>query len=182
MKVRRILSTLSIVLIVCAFTSCSGKDDVPKGMKLASDTSVVDYSLFVPEEWMIVTRNGATSVQVSKTDCSSVSVAQWNLTDEISSIDAWWEDYKEQMNNIFAEMTVVTEGEKTVVDGKAASKYIYYGTFNGVKYTYMVVATIRNNSIYVITYTSMGEVDDEKNLFAKNLGTVNSIIENFRFN
>lgn len=182
MKVRRILSTLSIVLIVCAFTSCSDKDDVPKGMKLASDTSVVDYSLFVPEEWMIVTRNGATSVQVSKTDCSSVSVAQWNLTDEISSIDAWWEDYKEQMNNIFAEMTVVTEGEKTVVDGKAASKYIYYGTFNGVKYTYMVVATIRNNSIYVITYTSMGEVDDEKNLFAKNLGTVNSIIENFRFN
>lgn len=182
MKARRILSTLSIVLIVCAFTSCSGKGDVPKGMKLASDTSVVDYSLFVPEEWMIVTRNGATSVQVSKTDCSSVSVAQWNLTDEISSIDAWWEDYKEQMNNIFAEMTVVTEGEKTVVDGKAASKYIYYGTFNGVKYTYMVVATIRNNSIYVITYTSMGEVDDEKNLFAKNLGTVNSIIENFRFN
>ncbi|MGM9645846.1 MAG: hypothetical protein ACI3XS_04065 [Eubacteriales bacterium] len=182
MKTRRILSILSIVLIVCAFTSCSGKGDVPKGMKLASDTSIVDYSLFVPEEWMIVTRNGATSVQVSKTDCSSVSVAQWNLTDEISSIDAWWEDYKEQMNNIFAEMTVVTEGEKTVVDGKAASKYIYYGTFNGVKYTYMVVATIRNNSIYVITYTSMGEVDDEKDLFAKNLGTVNSIIENFRFN
>ena len=121
---------------------------------------------------------------VSESDRSSVSVAQWNLSEELSSIDAWWEDYKEQVNDdLFAEMAIVTEKEKTVVDGKAASKYIYYGTLKGgVKYTFLVVATVRNGSIYVITYTSIGEIDDENSLFSKNLGTVNSIIENFRFN
>ena len=184
MKIRRILSVLLTVLALFALSSCSGKTDVPKGMKLASDTSIVDYSLFVPEKWIIDISNGATMAHVSDADRSSVSVAQWNLEKELSSIESWWELYKEQVNDepLSGTMTVVTEGEKTVVDGKAASKYIYYGTVSGVKYTYMVVATIRNGSMYVITYTSIGEVDDEKNLFAKNLGTVNSIIENMKFN
>lgn len=188
MKIRRILSVLLTVLALFALSSCSGKTDVPKGMKLASDTSIVDYSLFVPKSWIIDASDGKTMAHVSESDRSNVSVAQWNLTEELSSFDAWWEDYKEQLNdinkitpNIF-KMTVVTEGEKTVVDGKAASKYIYYGTFNGVKFTFMVVATIRNGSMYVITYMSIGEVDDENSLFAKNLGTVNSIIENMKFN
>ena len=188
MRMKRILSILLIVLALCALSSCSGNGEVPKGMKLASNTEVVDYSLFVPESWIVDASNGKTMAHVSETDFSNVSVAQWNLTKELSSFDAWWEDYKEQLNdinkitpNIF-KMTVVTEGEKTVVDGKASSKYIYYGTFNGTKFTFMVVATIRNGSMYVITYMSIGEVDDENSLFAKNLETVNSIIENFRFN
>ena len=148
MKIRRILSVLLIVLALCALSSCSGKTDVPKGMKLASDTSIVDYSLFVPEKWIIDISNGATMAHVSDADRSNVSVAQWNLTEELSSIESWWEDYKEQLNDddkkVFSgTMTVVTEGEKTLLDGKAASKYVYYGTLNNVKYTYMVVATIR---------------------------------------
>lgn len=184
MKIRRILSVLLTVFALFALSSCSGKTDVPKGMKLASDTSIVDYSLFVPEKWIIDISNGATMAHVSDADRSSVSVAQWNLTEELSSIESWWELYKEQVNDkLFSgTMTVVTEGEKTVVDGKAASKYVYYGTVSNVKHTFMVVATVRNGSIYVITYTSIGEIDDENSLFSKNLETVNSIIENFRFN
>lgn len=188
MKMRRVLSVFLIVLALCALSSCSGKTDVPKGMKLASDTSIVDYSLFVPEKWIIDISNGATMAHVSDADRSSVSVAQWNPKGELSSIESWWELYKEQLNDetFRGTMTVVTEGEKTVVDGKAASKYVYYGTVNNVKYTFMVVATIRktinDNSIYIIHYTSIGDVDDENGLFVKNLETVNSIIENFRFN
>ncbi|MGM9665467.1 MAG: hypothetical protein ACI3XX_02885 [Eubacteriales bacterium] len=182
MKMRRVLSVLLIVLALCALTSCSGKTDVPKGMKLASDTSIVDYSLFVPEEWIIDSNDGKTMAHVSETDRSSVSVAQWNLTGDISSIESWWENYKEQIGEVFTDMTVTTEGEKTVVDGKAASKYVYSAKLGENKYPFMVVATVRNGSIYVITYTSIGEIDDENSLFSKNLATVNSIIENFRFN
>lgn len=184
MKIKRILCLLLIVVASFALPSCSGKTDVPNGMKLASDTSIVDYSLFVPEKWIIDISNGATMAHVSDADRSNVSVAQWNLEKELSSIESWWELYKEQVNDkpFSGTMTVVTEGEKTVVDGKAASKYVYYGTVSNVKYTFMVVATVRNGSIYVITYTSIGEIDDENSLFSKNLETVNSIIENFRFN
>lgn len=182
MKMRRVLSVLLIVLALCALSSCSGKGDVPKGMKLASDTSIVDYSLFVPEKWIIDASDGKTMAHVSETDRSSVSVAQWNLTNDISSIESWWENYKEQIGEAFTDMTVTTEGEKTVVDGKAASKYVYSAKLGENKYPFMVVATVRNGSIYVITYTSIGEIDDENSLFSKNLATVNSIIENFRFN
>ena len=182
MKIKRILCLLLIVVALLALSSCSGKTDVPNGMKLASNTSVVDYSLFVPESWIIDASDGKTMAHVSENDRSSVSVAQWNLTSDISSVDKWWDNYKEQIGEVFTEMTVITEGEKLVVDGKAASKYVYSAKLGESKYPFMVVATIRNGSIYVITYTSMGEIDDENSLFAKNLGTVNSIIENFRFN
>ena len=182
MKLKRILCLLLIAVALLALSSCSGKTDVPKGMKLASDTSVVDYSLFVPESWVIDSSDGKTMAHVSENDRSSVSVAQWNLTSDISSVDKWWDNYKEQIGEVFTEMTVITEGEKLVVDGKAASKYVYSAKLGESKYPFMVVATIRNGSIYVITYTSMGEIDDESSLFSKNLETVNSIIENFRFN
>ena len=182
MKIRRILSILLTVFALFALSSCSGKTDVPKGMKLASDTSIVDYSLFVPEKWIIDSNDGKTMAHVSESDRSSVSVAQWNLTGDISSVDKWWENYKEQIGEVFTDITVTTEAEKAVVDGKAASKYVYSAKLGENKYPFMVVATVRNGSIYVITYTSIGEIDDENSLFSKNLGTVNSIIENFRFN
>ena len=62
---------------------------VPDGMKPASNTDIVDYYLYVPEEWIVSTAERAsTQAYASKSDRTNILVMQWNwiTTDEIKPL------------------------------------------------------------------------------------------------
>ena len=68
MKRKLIITALLLLCIIFCAASCSD-DGVPAGMKLASDTSLVEYSLFVPSEWVIdSSTDKITSAHASKND------------------------------------------------------------------------------------------------------------------
>lgn len=184
---KRIIALFFVVLsLTIILASCGNKGDIPDGMKRASDTRIVDYELFVPETWIVDTPSFSSSeddvkmlavsmAHVSTSDRSNISVAQWNVTVNTSNIDTWWEnEYKPDITNVLG-ATVSKEGEEMVLDGKTAKKYEYSAKVNETTYKFMVVSTVRNGSIYVITYTS-----NEEN-YDKNLDDVSKILENIRF-
>lgn len=178
---------LAIVSLVLILASCGKNSDIPDGMKRASDTRIVDYELFVPESWIVDTPSfsanededvqmlAVSMAHVSKSDRSNISIAQWNTTINTSTIELWWEnEYKPDITNILG-ATITNEGEEMIIDGKSAKKYEYSAKIGENTYKYMVVSTIRNGSIYVMTYTSTEE------LYEKNLEDVDKILENIRF-
>ncbi len=100
---------LIALLPLLLFASC-GKDDdgeVPYGMKLASDTAVVDYSLFVPEDWEIVTAAGMTMAQVSFADSTNVVVTHHSnstypeYSDPKEILDEYYQDYIVKLAKMF---------------------------------------------------------------------------------
>ena len=177
---KRLLSVALICVMLLCLVACGGDDGVPSGMKLASNKNIVSYSLFVPEDWIIDEQSAMTMAHVSTADKSSVSVMQWNLTEETKTIDLWWESYhKKEISEAFNEFTVIKEGEECIVDSKAAKSYTFTVKINGFVYKYYVVAVINQGSIHVITYTST----DEGGLYEQTLPVVkDQIIANFRFN
>ena len=171
-----VIGLLSIALLMLTLVSCGNKGEVPKGMQLASNTDIVDYKLFVPEEWTVDRRSDFTSSVAFASDHSSISVSQWNLTDSTRNYDTWWtNEFKPELEYILHNPTIISEGDEIQIDGTDSKKYVYTGETREGKYKFMTVATIRQGSIYVITYTSTEE------LYDKHINEVNKILENIKF-
>jgi len=174
---RRLAAAMIAILLLsaCILTGCGKNDDgAPAGMKLAS-TEIVDYSFYVPEDWIVDLSTGAVSAYVSEHDMTNVSMMAWNLEDVYMELPAWWEEYQSDFNLVFDEFEILSE-ENTILGETAAMKYIYTASLAETQYKFMQVAAIRRGMVYLFTYTT---VPDN---FDTNLDSVNSILENFKFN
>ena len=79
---KKILSLLLLSVMLFSLVAC-GDDtptDVPDGMKLASDTEIVDYLLYVPENWVVTSQTGMTMAQASLNDDSNVIVTHFTAS------------------------------------------------------------------------------------------------------
>ena len=198
---KRIISlALLLVLALCMF-SCGDDDVAPEGMKLASDTKVVDYRLYVPTEWEVSTAERATTqAYASKNDRTNILVMQWNITENTKTVADWWEkEYKPQVfaGGAVQDHKILTEGEEALLDKLPAYKYAYTGKIGDTYFKYQLVSCVTKGSIYVIQLTYMqdsrevdGKVEpvlDEKgepvfSTEAKHKEAVDKMIGNFKFN
>ena len=177
-------------------------ESVPSGMKCASDVNIVDYYLFVPENW-IVEKNGnaVSSAYVSESDKTNVSVMQWNVSTR-DDYDYWWNEYKLQLYSAFDYSAIPLSDNGTVIadangkveykessiinvseEGTAVSlnsnegrKYTYSVKIDGTVYDFSVYALLHNASVYVMTFTFKQESD--KSLYQAD---IDKILNNFRF-
>ena len=191
------LLLLFFVLSMCLCLFACGDDEIPDGMQLASDTDIVDYKLFVPEFWTVYkSGNATTQAYVSDQDetRTNVLVMQWNVTENTSTIDKWWEEeYKPQVfkAGTLKEYSIEKnkegqEGSAFTLDGKAAKRYTYTGRIAETFFKYDVVACITGGSIYVIQFTYMQdkELTDGKPTFSAQetyAEDIQKILDNFRF-
>lgn len=185
---KRILSVLILAVLVFSLASC-GDDSVPDGMKLASDTSIVDYSLFVPESWIIDYQEGYSMAHVSDADQSSVIVMQWNMSDAYGNFDAWFEEFSSQLELSFSDISFLTENEGDLLgsDQTPAKAYVYTASLanTGIYYKYKTVAAFHGGSVYVMTFTFIqdeGEGTLTYSSFDNSQETMEQIINSFRFN
>lgn len=174
---KKILTVLLLCVMLFGMVSC--KDEgVPDGMKLASNTDIVLYSLFVPEDWIIDEQSAMTMAHVSDSNKSSVSVMQWNMSQDSTTVDEWWTNYhKKELSASFPSFTVLEEGTETIVDSRPAKSYTYTITFSETVYKYYVIGVLDQGSVHVITYTSTEELYEEALTVVKD-----EIVANFRFN
>ena len=93
-----VCALLAALLLLVALVSCkkSGDVDVPYGMQLASDPSVVDYYLFVPSKWTVEMATGATGAYYSTDDPSSITVSAYGLSKDVSDAESYWAFFKKQ--------------------------------------------------------------------------------------
>lgn len=175
--------TISLILaIICmlALASCGAKEtNVPDGMKVASG-EVVDYNLYVPENWICDVASGATTAYYSDNDASNVSVMTYTFRNTDDTVGAWHENFMDDFGTVYSDIEVITDGEDTVLGGAAAKKYVFKGTLEGTTYQFMQVATSRKAAlsapqVYIFTYTSLPD------LYENHTEDIQSMLDNFEF-
>lgn len=184
------LLLLALVLAMCLSLFSCGEDMAPDGMKLASDTQIVDYKLYVPEEWMVSEAERATTQAfASEGDRTNVLVMQWNVTENIKTVPDWWEkEYKPQVFTAGAvqDHQILVQGEEMLLDSKPAYKYVYTGKIGDSYFKYELVSCVTQGSLYVIQFTYMQDVvqQGEEITFKteeKHKDSVKKMIDNFKF-
>ena len=145
----------------------------------------------MPESWIVSNADrGATQAYASEGDRTNVLVMQWNITENTVTVDDWWEkEYKPQVfeTNAVQEHKVLSEGEGVTLDKKAAKSYSYTGKIGDSFFRYDLIACVAQGSIYVIQVTYMQDtVAEGAEITYSGVDThkdsINSIIENFKFN
>ncbi|MCI8589505.1 MAG: DUF1795 domain-containing protein [Clostridiales bacterium] len=165
------ISLFLLVLCLLAFTACSRKaSDAPNGMQTASN-EYSDFNLYVPDNWIVETSTGVITAKYSDSVMANISMMALSLSNDITTIDAYWDSFKETFGQTFADWQEETT-EDMLLDGVAAKKYIYTGTVASIEAKYMQVLCIRQGAVYIFTYTASPEkFDDYVNDVTKMLDT-----------
>ncbi|MBQ7780318.1 MAG: hypothetical protein IJ404_07475 [Clostridia bacterium] len=180
---KKIIIALFAIILVLGAVSCGDKDDfVPAGYKKASNKNA-DYTLYVPEGWIVDMSTGVTTARVSKSDPTNISFMGFELdeallnseteegaTEEKSKLDKFWDYYAEEFAKTFPDMKY---DEASVKDGKVtgtdmliskkykAKEYIYTATVTGAEYKFMQIVVIKGETVYLLTYTAKADSFDE---------------------
>lgn len=175
---KKITAFLLIICTVFCIGCSNGKKQevdvaVPVGMQYASSNAAY-YNLFVPAEWIIDTASGSSSAYVSELDPTNVSAVRVSVPDpSVTTAELYWEKYKEDFRASFTNFTVISENVKTTLSGKDACKYEYTASLTGTDYRYCSVICVLDGSVYMLTYTSIGES------YEANMEDFTSICDNF---
>lgn len=192
------LALLSLSFSLAFLTACGGEDEdgAPYGMKLASDPALVDYFLYVPEDWVVTSATGTTMAQVSLSDATSVIVTNHTdpdfrpTTDAKKNLETYFESYKEKLIGLFD--MVEEEGKEPVTSftmveeptfitlkkgdtNVAAMRFSYTATLDEAKVQQLMVLAYEDDYFYNITFTTQPAV------YQDNLQMFETILENFRF-
>ena len=174
---KRISLALCLLILLASFAGCSAQSDVPMGMVRAS-TEIVDYDLFVPDEWTVDLTGGAVSAYRGEGDSTNVSMMVWNLPYVDTTLEDWWETYRSEFDMIFTEFTMEST-ETTTLDGVAAQKYVYTAKLADTTYRYTQIAAIRRGSVYLMTMTELADI--EESAAQEHLQAISDILEFFRW-
>ncbi len=153
---KKIAIILAVIILALPLTACGEGSDVavPNGMQLCTN-DVINYNLFVPEEWTPSISTGAVGAYCSNEDPTNVSVMAWNV-DSTMTLDAWWESYKTDFDLVFDEMNMISD-ENATFGEVAAKRYTYTAKLGEHEYYYVQVACIHWSMVYVFTFTSTPE-------------------------
>ncbi|MCI8332300.1 MAG: DUF1795 domain-containing protein [Clostridiales bacterium] len=168
------ISLLFLALCLTLFAACSkNESDVPNGMKAASN-EYSDYHLFVPDSWTVETSTGVITAKYSDSVMANISMMALSLGSESTTIDAYWDSFKETFAQTIADWQEESS-EDMLLDGHAAKKYIYTGTVASIEAKYMQVLCIRQNAVYIFTYTASPEKFDDY------INDINKMLDTFTF-
>ena len=106
---KKIISViLLLILMLPALVACGNDDGVPKGMKLASNRTRVDYSFFVPKEWVIDEMSDFSRAH-SDNETTSISVFTFDCDSEITINDWWQNEYLPKITPTLKEYNLLSK-------------------------------------------------------------------------
>lgn len=172
---------ICICLVLClGFSACGNKSevDVPMGMQLASDESIPDYILMVPDDWTVEESTGTTTAYYKDNLSGAVIAtftASFSVPGENITIDNYFESFSDGFAQIFGEDDTKMESSSTKLGGEDAKQYIYTANFNGLEYKFWQVFCLHEGRMYTLTYSTPSQYFDK---FAEDMEL---IIEYFSF-
>jgi len=156
---KRIIAFFLLITAVLSLSACGGNTDAPTGMQRASG-DIADYYFYVPGNWIVDMSTGISSAYCSAADKTNVSVTSFALSEGEMTAEEYWEQNKDEYAGLFSEMSE-PEVKDTKLDGLDAKQYTYTVSAGGAQYKILQIFCVRNNSVYVLTYTATPEKFEE---------------------
>ncbi len=173
------ISVISLMLVlamcVAVFSGCAKKEETeaPDGMKLASGEKV-DYYMYVPETWKVDNSELYTAAYFSSGDATSISATAYGISAEITTVDAWWTLFEEEMAGVYSNISEIAKADAKI-DGIDGKEFTFSATLGDQEYNFIITAVIKDYYVYYITYTSIPEYNED------HLEERTQVIDAFRF-
>ena len=177
---KKILSVLLILALICtALVSCSS-DDAPDGM-MSATVMGEPFMLYVPEGFTLNTTSGISSAYLSTVDCTIIVTARYYTPTEEMTLDAYMNMCADSYIRRLDDFRKTSEVAGDVLGGRDARRLEYIFTDGNVTYT-VVQRSVewKGNFVSLNIYTTgsayelFGEyIDNIVNSFTLVEGSVN---------
>lgn len=183
---KKTIISVTTLLAVCALVvGCSGKNegDAPDGMK-AAHVSAADYRIYVPDEWVVDTADNSlmAAAHASETDRTNLTVMAYTGDRTYSSLEEYFAAYRTGLEKMFdldddgkTTFSMLTDGDRCLLGGAAANKYVYSGKVGGVELKYEQIVSYYDGNYYLLTFTA------DVSLFDEHTDDFDQILQNFAF-
>lgn len=158
-KYRYAALLLTVLLCLALLSSCSGKEQDPLEGCLRAENEAVDYTFCYPDDWEPDRNDGMIAVKYNVGErgaiaYASVSVQAFELERKDTGANAYWEDYRKQLEDVYGEKLVFSsEKEQTALGGVVANRNRYTLKLSDVTYAFEQVICVRNGTVYLVTLT-----------------------------
>ena len=173
---------LSISLVALVLCSCDKKDDVPEGLQLVTSSEEGGYKFYAPDGWMNVNTTGIAGAKVSSLNNTSITFTEAKMP--VGTIPEYFNASLSEFSGKIKESMTITLRDEVCSFGNAngeAYKYIYTYKYEDYDFACMQILLTHDDSFYIFTYTSYGDVADETSTYRQYLDDVQLAIENFLF-
>jgi len=173
---KRFLALIIAVLTVLLFSGCASSS-----LKNAENTqiyreNVVDFSLYIPETWILDSTSYVVSAHASKDDASTVIMTQASLPGGYHEIPAIFEASKDEMAKLYTFKTLEEAVTRKVANTDAAV-YQYSLTDKSSQSVlhYLQCMFIQGSTLYTFTYYATPE------LYQTHMKEVNQMLDAITF-
>ena len=171
---------ITLMVVMMLFVSSCKKEEtgVPDGM-FYEKNDAVNYTLYLPEGWIIDRNDGMVSAHADEKDRSNVSVTTFALPREynLSLSEYINNEYEKYFNSNFVDMEILKDFSDTTLDKRPAKKVVFKASVGNIPYQFMQILTLNTDGyVYVFTYTSTPDAYDTHE------EEVNSMLTEFTFN
>ena len=177
---KKILTVCICIVLCLSFAACgeNSEVDVPMGMQLASDESIPDYILMVPNDWTVEESTGTTTAYYKDNLSGAVIAtftASFSVPKEDVTLDNYFDSFSNEFTQIFGESEKDAESSYTKLGDEDAKQYIYTASFSDIEYKFWQVFCLHEGRMYTLTYSTPTEYFDK---FAEDMEL---ILEYFSF-
>ncbi|MDY3846193.1 MAG: hypothetical protein SOZ62_04720 [Eubacteriales bacterium] len=145
-------------------------ESAPDNMMLISDTKIVDYKLYVPNDWKIGMQSGYTGAYLD--DGTSVGVSYY--IPSANNISEYKDELFSRYAKIYKDFTELSE-ERITLSGIESLAYTYTASYANKSIKATQIFTIKGSYVYTVTYTAPLE------LFDSHADEFSKITESYRF-
>ena len=168
MKKKIAIVIFAVIILSMTLVACGNNGEVPKGMKVASDKSNGFYTMYVPENWLVIeTGSNVTLAQAQEKELNTNKLAAVTVNSMFWQMDAetvkkateekyssFFATYAEQIKDTFGESNFHPQGEPTASSYyEGAQQYTYIARKDNIYYEYIVTIIVHNQMYYAITFT-----------------------------
>lgn len=172
---KKILALTLVLVTLLSLSACTSEPLKDAEGNVIYRENVVDFTLYIPETWVLDTTSFVVSAHASKDDPSAISMTQADLSG-YSDVPSIFASTKDELAKLYTFKTLKEATVRKIADTDAAI-YQYSLTDKQSEATiyYLQCLFIRNGVLYTFTYNAAPE------LFDSHLDEVNKMLDAITF-
>ncbi len=173
---KKLLALLLAALTVLTLAACTSESMKDAGAEEAYRENVVDFTLYIPETWILDTTSFVVSAHASKEDASTVTMTQADLSSGYQQIPAIFESTKDELAKLYTFKTLKEATQRKVADTDAAIyQYSLTDKQSEAVLHYLQCMFIKDGTLYTFTYYATPD------LYETHMPEVNKMLDAITF-
>ncbi len=127
----------------------------------ATDRSSVTFTAFEINRAAFFATIGETGDSVAETSEITVSETEDSENTRLVTSEDFWKYYEKEFADNLGDIDYINYGTNLLISGIESKRYDYTATVSGTKYRFTQTVTVRNGTVYIMTFTTTPDLFED---------------------